>query len=78
MAHWDGTTETEEKIKEETKATIRVIPFDSPMRRREMCIFGEAFCKKGFVCQIILAGAMKHIQRGGIRAPFVFNELLLL
>jgi prolyl-tRNA synthetase len=30
MAHWDGTEETEEKIKEETKATIRCIPFDSP------------------------------------------------
>ena len=29
LAHWDGTTETEEKIKEETKATIRCIPFDS-------------------------------------------------
>ncbi|MGK7389823.1 MAG: proline--tRNA ligase [Candidatus Cyclobacteriaceae bacterium M2_1C_046] len=27
-AHWDGTSETEEKIKEETKATIRCIPFD--------------------------------------------------
>lgn len=26
MAHWDGTPETEEKIKEETKATIRCIP----------------------------------------------------
>ena len=26
MAHWDGTTETEEKIKAETKATIRCIP----------------------------------------------------
>jgi len=25
-AHWDGTSETEEKIKEETKATIRCIP----------------------------------------------------
>ena len=30
MAHWDGTAETEEKIKNETKATIRCIPFDSP------------------------------------------------
>jgi prolyl-tRNA synthetase len=30
MAHWDGTVETEEKIKEETKATIRCIPFNSP------------------------------------------------
>lgn len=28
-AHWDGTAETEELIKEETKATIRCIPFDS-------------------------------------------------
>jgi prolyl-tRNA synthetase len=28
LAYWDGTTETELKIKEETKATIRVIPFD--------------------------------------------------
>ena len=28
MAHWDGTPETEAKIKEETKATIRCIPFD--------------------------------------------------
>jgi prolyl-tRNA synthetase len=26
-AHWDGTAETELKIKEETKATIRCIPF---------------------------------------------------
>ena len=29
MAHWDGTPETEEKIKEETKATIRCIPFET-------------------------------------------------
>ena len=29
LAHWDGTTETELRIKEETKATIRCIPFDS-------------------------------------------------
>lgn len=28
-AHWDGTEEEEEKIKEETKATIRCIPLDS-------------------------------------------------
>ena len=27
-AHWDGTEETEQKIKEETKATIRAIPFN--------------------------------------------------
>lgn len=29
-AHWDGTTETEIKIKELTKATIRCIPMDAP------------------------------------------------
>ena len=28
LAHWDGTPETEEKIKEETKATIRCIPLE--------------------------------------------------
>jgi len=30
LAHWDGTAETETLIKEETKATIRCIPFDNP------------------------------------------------
>lgn len=29
LCHWDGTTETEERIKEETKATIRCIPYDA-------------------------------------------------
>ncbi len=38
LAHWDGTTETEEKIKEETKATIRCIPFDS-VEEEGKCIF---------------------------------------
>ena len=28
LAHWDGTSESEEKIKKETKATIRTIPFE--------------------------------------------------
>jgi prolyl-tRNA synthetase len=31
LAHWDGTSETETLIKEETKATIRCIPFDNPL-----------------------------------------------
>ena len=29
LAHWDGTPETEERIKEETKATIRCLPYDA-------------------------------------------------
>jgi len=31
LAHWDGTAETEVKIKDETKATIRCIPLDAEM-----------------------------------------------
>jgi prolyl-tRNA synthetase len=38
MAHWDGTAETEAKIKEETKATIRCIPLDS-REENGKCIF---------------------------------------
>lgn len=30
LAHWDGSTEVEEKIKAETKATIRCVPLDAP------------------------------------------------
>ncbi|MNL02026.1 Proline--tRNA ligase [compost metagenome] len=30
-AHWDGTPETEQKIKEETKATIRCVPLDNKL-----------------------------------------------
>lgn len=37
-AHWDGTGETEERIKEETKATIRCIPLDNPPEEGT-CIF---------------------------------------
>jgi prolyl-tRNA synthetase len=28
LAHWDGSAETEQRIKDETKATIRLIPLD--------------------------------------------------
>lgn len=37
-AHWDGTPETEEKIKEETKATIRCIPLNNP-KEEGKCIY---------------------------------------
>ena len=40
LCHWDGTTETEERIKEETKATIRCIPVDSYVCEEEgKCIY---------------------------------------
>lgn len=38
MAHWDGTTETEEIIKKETRATICCIPLDSPEEEGK-CIY---------------------------------------
>jgi prolyl-tRNA synthetase len=37
-AHWDGTSETEEKIKEETKATIRCIPLNNALEAG-VCIY---------------------------------------
>ena len=37
-AHWDGTAETEDRIKEETKATIRCIPLDQP-EEEGTCIY---------------------------------------
>lgn len=37
-AHWDGTTETEEKIKEETKATIRCIPLNNQLEEG-ICVY---------------------------------------
>ena len=38
LAHWDGTSETETKIKEETKATIRCIPLDSELEEGK-CVY---------------------------------------
>ena len=40
-AHWDGTTETEEKIKELAKATIRCIPFNNPLEEGKCILTGK-------------------------------------
>ena len=45
LAHWDGTSETELKIKDETKATIRCIPLDSPEEEGK-CIYSGKPSKK--------------------------------
>jgi prolyl-tRNA synthetase len=37
-AHWDGTSETEQKIKEETKATIRCIPLNNHLEEG-ICVY---------------------------------------
>jgi len=39
LAHWDGTSETENRIKEETKATIRSIPLDYDKSEEGKCIY---------------------------------------
>lgn len=44
-AHWDGTPETEEKIKDETKATIRCIPLDNNLEEG-VCILSGKPSKK--------------------------------
>ena len=40
-AHWDGTSETEEKIKEESKATIRCIPMDGDKTQGKCMVTGK-------------------------------------
>jgi prolyl-tRNA synthetase len=40
-AHWDGTAETEAKIKDETKATIRCIPLDGKSEKGRCIYSGE-------------------------------------
>ncbi len=40
-AHWDGTSETEEKIKELTKATIRCIPLNNPQEDGKCVLTGN-------------------------------------
>ena len=41
LAHWDGTPETEEKIKDETKATIRCIPLDQVAEEGKCMVTGK-------------------------------------
>ncbi len=41
LAHWDGTSETEQKIKDETKATIRCIPLDGDKTPGKCMVTGE-------------------------------------
>lgn len=51
-AHWDGTTETEEKIKDLTKATIRCIPLDQKEESGTCILTG-----KPSVCRVFFAKA---------------------
>jgi prolyl-tRNA synthetase len=40
-AHWDGTAETENEIKQKTKATIRCIPLDNPAEEGKCVLTGN-------------------------------------
>jgi prolyl-tRNA synthetase len=51
-AHWDGTPETEEWIKQQTKATIRCIPLDAPEEAGTCIKTGAPSC-----CRVIFARA---------------------
>ena len=46
LAHWDGTSETEEKIKDESKATIRCIPFNSTEESGKCVYSGNESAKR--------------------------------
>ncbi|MCU0341018.1 MAG: proline--tRNA ligase [Spirosomaceae bacterium] len=41
LAHWDGTSETEDKIKELSKATIRCIPYNAPQEEGKCILTGK-------------------------------------
>ena len=46
LAHWDGTPETEEKIKAETKATIRCIPLDGDTTPGKCMVTGKPSARR--------------------------------
>jgi prolyl-tRNA synthetase len=46
LAHWDGTTETEDQIKSETKATIRCIPLDAPLEEGKCIYSGKSSSRR--------------------------------
>lgn len=52
LAHWDGTKETESKIKEETQATIRCIAIDQPAEQGVCMVTG-----KPSPCRVVFAKA---------------------
>ena len=59
-AHWDGTTESELKMKELTKATIRCIPNDNPQEPGKDLITGNVFHSKSVIRQSILRFVARH------------------
>lgn len=46
MAHWDGTPETEERVKNETKATIRCLPLEGDMTPGKCMVTGKPSARR--------------------------------
>ncbi|MFO7924105.1 MAG: proline--tRNA ligase [Bacteroidales bacterium] len=46
LAHWDGTKETEEKINQETRSTIRCIPLNQPDEEGKCMVTGKPSAKR--------------------------------
>ena len=46
MAHWDGTPETEERVKNETKATIRCLPLNGDMTPGKCMVTGKPSARR--------------------------------
>jgi prolyl-tRNA synthetase len=51
LVHWDGTKETEEKIKTETQATIRCIPLDAPYEEGVCMVTGKPSTRRVVVAK---------------------------
>ncbi len=51
LAHWDGTVETEQRIKEETKATIRCIPIDGDVEEGACILTGRPSKQRAIFAQ---------------------------
>ena len=57
---WDGSEKTEAKIKDETKATIRCVPFDENPEKLEMYLFWEACSARSDLCKSLLIQMGQH------------------
>ncbi len=51
LVHWNGQTASEEKLQEETKATIRCIPFDAPEETGKCLITGQPSTRRVIVAR---------------------------
>jgi prolyl-tRNA synthetase len=51
LAHWDGTPETEKKIKDETKATIRCIPLEGDKEPGKCVLTGRPSAQRVIFAQ---------------------------